>query len=95
MPPVDGRSTHPIPKLPSKEGRTSGKMFYCSYAVSSTRLVQISKEFPMAEDRRITTPQDQKSLMIAKADRVYQMAVDQNDPATALEALKILMELSK
>ena len=49
----------------------------------------------MAEDRRITFPQDQKSLMIAKADRVYQMAVDQNNPSTALEALKMLMELSK
>ena len=51
----------------------------------------------MPEDRRINPnpPLGEKTLLMAKADHIYQMAVESNDAATAMEALKMLWELSK
>lgn len=45
----------------------------------------------MAEDRRITNL-DRKTILLAKADTLYQKAIEANDLPTALEALKLMAE---
>lgn len=51
----------------------------------------------MAEDRRINPnpiSADQKELLIAKIEKVYTMAVEQNNPDSALRVVELLARIN-
>ena len=51
----------------------------------------------MAEDRRINlnpSAAGEKELLIAKIEKVYTMAVEQNNPDSALRAVELLVRIN-
>ena len=57
----------------------------------------IQQECQMAEDRRINPnplSADQKELLIAKIEKVYTMAVEQNNPDSALRVVELLARIN-